>query len=71
MSENSQEFLKISKLVSFIVLVMCKEHVTILKIDICPSQVYLSLGIIQKFSKTWKKVEKKSHQIFPKKKSNR
>ena len=47
-------------------LVMQKDHVKYLRMNIWPSPVYLSLGIIQNFSKNRKKVKKKSHQIFPK-----
>ena len=48
------------------VLFMCKEHVIKHKINIGPSQVYLSLGIIKKISKNFQKKEKKNSQIFPK-----
>jgi hypothetical protein len=42
------------------VLFMCKEHVTKPRINIWPSQVYLSLGIFENFSKKFKKSKKKS-----------
>jgi hypothetical protein len=45
---------------------MQKCHVKYLKMNIWPSQVYLSLVIIQNFSKNRKKVQKKNRQIFPK-----
>ena len=45
---------------------MQRDDVKYPRIDIWPSQVYLSLGIIQNFSKNRKKIKKKSHQIFPK-----
>ena len=45
---------------------MQKDHVKYLRMNIWPSQVYLSLGIIQNFSKNRKKSKKKSHQNFPK-----
>ena len=45
---------------------MQKDNVKYLRINILPSQVYLSLGMIQKISKKKKKIQKKSRQIFPK-----
>ena len=44
---------------------MCKQHIIKHRINIRPSQVYLSLGIIKKISQK-KKVKKKNHPIFPK-----
>ena len=56
---------KFAKKNILMVLFMCKEHVTILRINIWPSQVYL--GIIQNFSKNRKKVKKKVIRFFQKK----
>ena len=47
---------------------MKKDDVKYLRINIWPSQVYLSLGIIHFFSKKILKSKKKSRQIFSKKK---
>ena len=44
---------------SFMFFFMCKEHVIKFRINIWPSQVYLSLGIFENFSKISKKVKKK------------
>ena len=44
---------------SFLVLFMCKEHVTKHRINIWPSQVYLSLGIIKILQIFFKKLKKK------------
>ena len=45
---------------------MQKCHVKYLRMNIGPSQVYLSLGIIKTLQNFFQKVEKKSRQIYPK-----
>jgi hypothetical protein len=49
---------------SFVVLYICKKHIIKLRINIWPSQVYLSLGIIQNISKKFQKIQKKSSDFF-------
>ena len=57
-----QRFPKMAKSnsLSFMVLFMCKKHVMKHRINIWPFEVYLSLGIIKRFSKKKKKWKKKS-----------